>query len=236
MEFSSIVSDPSIGAVLAGFDVSAAFLSLVLSIDPDAQMHTNYKKLAKAHRYLLEDESCLFMLTNDGAIFLMSNHCSELTPANADSTFPTNGTLYPGSGAISAALRYALPKRKPIVVGKPNQPMLDCILEKFALISTRSVRTADDSLHRHQLNRSRTIMIGDRLDTDIEFGVRGDIATLMVLTGERLNVLAAESELIFFVGVSQVKDYEAEDAETRPDFVVQSLGDLAVLASSDLGR
>ena len=36
-------------------------------------------------------------------------------------------------------------------------------------------------------------MIGDRLDTDIEFGVRGDIATLMVLTGTLLPSIQSYS-------------------------------------------
>ncbi|POW05073.1 hypothetical protein PSTT_09949 [Puccinia striiformis] len=108
----------------------------------------NYKKLAKAHRYLHENPDCHFILTND------------------DSTFPTDGSLFPGSGAISAPLRYAmLGKKDPIVVGKPNQPMLDCILEK------------------HKLEPSRSCMIGDRLDTDIAFGINGGLSTLLVLTG-----------------------------------------------------
>jgi 4-nitrophenyl phosphatase len=41
---------------------------------------TNYHKLAKAHRFLRENEGCHFILTND------------------DSTFPAaDGNLYPGS-------------------------------------------------------------------------------------------------------------------------------------------
>ena len=54
-----------------------------------------------------------------------------------------------GSGAISAPLRYALPDMPPIVIGKPNRPFLDSI-EKI-----------------HKLDKSRTIMVGDRLDTDV---------------------------------------------------------------------
>jgi len=159
MDFAGIQSDPSIGAVMAGFDTSV-----------------NYKKLAKAHRFLMDDEKCLFILTND------------------DSSFPDNGTLYPVSGAISAPLRYALPKRKPIVVGKPNQPMLDSILAK------------------HNLDRKRTLMVGDRLDTDILFGLNGGISTLMVLTG-----------------VSKRADFEEEGAEVIPDYVTESLGDFAII-------
>ena len=37
----------------------------------------------------------------------------------------------------------------PIVVGKPNSPFMDCIKQK------------------HHLDPKRTIMIGDRLDTDV---------------------------------------------------------------------
>lgn len=162
MDFSSIQSDAEVGAVICGFD-----------------MHINYKKIAKAHRYLLENEGCHFILTND------------------DSTFPTDGSIFPGSGAISAPLRYAmLGKKDPIVVGKPNQAMLDCILEK------------------HHLDRSRSCMIGDRLDTDISFGINGQLSTLLVLTG-----------------VVTKADLNRADAKILPEFVVNSLGDLAVLST-----
>jgi ribonucleotide monophosphatase NagD (HAD superfamily) len=58
----------------------------------------------------------------------------------ADSTFPTRNTMFPGSGAISAPLRFALPHKKPITVGKPNQPMLDGILERSVPPGFRVVR------------------------------------------------------------------------------------------------
>jgi len=159
MDFKEICADPSIGAVMCGFD-----------------MKINYKKIAKAHRYLQENKDCLFILTND------------------DSTFPTADAKYPGSGSISAPLRFIFPKRQPIVVGKPNDPMLASILET------------------HKLDKKRTIMIGDRLDTDIAFGVNGGISTLMVLTG-----------------VDSKADYEEEGAPVVPHFVVNSLGDFAAL-------
>ncbi|GAA5907683.1 4-nitrophenylphosphatase [Sporobolomyces salmoneus] len=158
MDFSSIVADPEVGAVVCGLD-----------------MHINYKKIAKAHRYLKENEGCLFIATN------------------LDSTFPTHGSVYPGAGSTIAPLTCCL-GRDPLVIGKPENAMLESILTSFGL------------------EKSKTIMVGDRLDTDIKFGVQGGIDTLMVLTG-----------------VNKTEDYEREGAVARPTFVVEGLGDFAVL-------
>lgn len=55
--------------------------------------------------------------------------------------------------------------REPRIFGKPHQPMLDCILDRYHLVP------------------ERTCMVGDRLDTDILFGKLGGLGTLLVLTG-----------------------------------------------------
>jgi ribonucleotide monophosphatase NagD (HAD superfamily) len=55
-------------------------------------------------------------------------------------------------------------------------------------------------------------MVGDRLYTDIALGKHG-LATVMVLTGE-----ANQEDL--------------RDSEFRPDFVVENLGELAVVLQS----
>ncbi|GAA5946720.1 hypothetical protein JCM3775_000130 [Rhodotorula graminis] len=160
MDFSSITSDPEVGAVLCGLD-----------------MHMNYKKVAKAFKYLRENEGCLFMATN------------------LDSTFPTHGTVHPGAGATIAPLTCAV-GRDPLVVGKPEAPMLESIVQT------------------HKLDKSRMIMVGDRLNTDIAFGNKGGIDTLMVLTG-----------------IDGRADFEKEDAVAVPTYVVDALGDLASLGA-----
>ena len=71
---------------------------------------------------------------------------------NDDSTLPSSNRLYPGTGALLSVLKVSC-QRDPIVIGKPHQTMLDVIIKKFAL------------------DPSKTIMIGDRLDTDIAFGL-----------------------------------------------------------------
>ncbi|CCH41830.1 Phosphoglycolate phosphatase [Wickerhamomyces ciferrii] len=83
---------------------------------------------------------------------------------NIDSTFPQKGLILPGAGSIIESVSYSS-GRTPIACGKPSQNMLDAIV-------------ADK-----KLDRSRTIMIGDRLNTDIKFGNDGGLGTLLVLTG-----------------------------------------------------
>jgi len=117
-----------------------------------------------------------------GAIFLATN---------IDSTLPSAHSLFPGAGAVSAPLVKAT-GQQPLALGKPSQAMMDAIEGKF------------------KLDRSRTCMVGDRLDTDIKFGVSGKLGgTLAVLTG-----------------VSKQGDWERDDAEVRPRFYVDKLSDL----------
>lgn len=82
--------------------------------------------------------------------------------------------------------------KEPLALGKPSQAMLDAIEGKF------------------KLERARTCMIGDRLDTDIKFGVEGGLGgTLAVLTG-----------------VSTKAEWEGDEKIIRPAAYVEKLGDL----------
>ena len=82
------------GAVLCGLDTSI-----------------NYTKLSKAFNYLLRNDGCHFLVTNE------------------DSTYPTAHGLLPGAGSVSAPLRFAL-GRDPLSIGKPAGTMLECIKAK----------------------------------------------------------------------------------------------------------
>lgn len=81
-------------------------------------------------------------------------------------------------------------------------------------------------------------MVGDRLDTDIKFGVQGGIDTLMVLTGKStpssVDSIVAKRILTFFnlslAGVNKRPDFEREGAVAVPTYVVNGLGDFSVLA------
>ncbi|KAL9613516.1 MAG: hypothetical protein Q9167_001958 [Letrouitia subvulpina] len=119
-----------------------------------------------------------------GAVFLATN---------VDTTLPSAGALFPGAGSISAPLVAMMGGEKPVALGKPSQAMMDAIEGKF------------------RFERARTCMVGDRLDTDIKFGIEGRLGgTLCVLTG-----------------VTKSKD-EWEGTEVVPTAWVEKLGDLSV--------
>jgi len=117
-----------------------------------------------------------------GAVFLATN---------TDSTLPSANTLFPGAGSITAPLIKAWGS-EPLALGKPSQAMMDAVEGKF------------------QFDRSRTCMIGDRLGTDIAFGIEGKLGgTLAVLTG-----------------VSKKEEFLSNGAKIVPSAYVDKLGDL----------
>jgi len=128
-----------------------------------------------------------YLTRNDGCQFLVTNE---------DSTYPTSHGLLPGAGSLSAPLRFAL-ERDPLSIGKPAATMLDCIKAK------------------HDFDPKRTIMVGDRLNTDILFGKNGGLSTLLVLTG-----VTALSEIT-----------GPNSSSIVPNYVTNSVGDFTVLLS-----
>ncbi len=107
---------------------------------------------------------------------------------NPDATFPSPEGLWPGAGAIIAALEKAA-GREALVVGKPNLYMMQVALNRVGEVA------------------DRTLMIGDRLDTDVLGGWRAGMDTCLVLTG-----------------VTRREDLEGK--EPQPDLVVENLREL----------
>lgn len=84
---------------------------------------------------------------------------------NADATYPMEGDhLIPGAGSIIAALR-TCSETEPFVIGKPNPYITHLVLEEAGV------------------SASETLVVGDRMDTDIESGIAAGCQTLLVLTG-----------------------------------------------------
>lgn len=114
---------------------------------------------------------------------------------NGDTTLPSSESLFPGAGACVAPLVAMLGQTPSASLGKPDQAMMDAVEGKF------------------RFERKRACMVGDRLDTDIAFGIQGGLGgTLCVLTG-----------------VTRGKE-EWENGETRPAYWADRLGDLSEVA------
>jgi glycerol-1-phosphatase len=82
--------------------------------------------------------------------------------SNADATLPTTRGPQPGNGSLIQVIVTATGQR-PVIAGKPEPP-----LHAEAVARTRA---------------RRPLVVGDRLDTDIEGAVRGGADSLVVLTG-----------------------------------------------------
>ena len=142
------------------------------------------------HTNYLKLSLALHYLRRLGVRFLMTN---------IDATLPHGHTLFPGAGSISAPLitmmRSLHPDIEPPAMGKPSQAMMDAVEGKF------------------KLDRSRTCMVGDRLNTDIRFGIEGGLGgTLGVLTG-----VMQEEDLL---------QAGKEGKEGGPSAYLEKLGDL----------
>jgi NagD protein len=97
------------------------------------------------------------------AIRLIGNG-AKFIATNPDPSGPSEDGLVPACGAM-AALIEKVTGQTPFFVGKPNPLMM---------------RTAMNYMSSHSED---TIMIGDRMDTDIVAGVMSGLDTILVLTG-----------------------------------------------------
>ena len=94
---------------------------------------------------------------------------AEMIAAGRDRTFPTADGTWPATGAIVAALEYAT-ERTARIVGKPDPQIF---------------RTALD-----RLGSGRTLVVGDRLDSDLAGAAAAGLDGAIVLTGSASRVEA----------------------------------------------
>lgn len=92
--------------------------------------------------------------------------------SNTDFTIPKERGIAPGNGTLVGAVATAT-GRSPQVAGKPESPIFITAAQK--------------------LNSKRPVVVGDRLDTDIQGGNRAKMATAVVMTGVETyqSILAA---------------------------------------------
>ncbi|XP_055596551.1 glycerol-3-phosphate phosphatase-like [Uranotaenia lowii] len=116
---------------------------------------------------------------------------------NTDERFPMPDRVIPGTGSIVNAVTTCA-ERLPTVMGKPNKYICDILEQEY------------------KVDPARTLMIGDRCNTDILLGKNCGFQTLMVETG-----IHNAGDIAKFA--------KSDDAETRklvPDVYTSKLGDL----------
>lgn len=89
---------------------------------------------------------------------------SRFIATNPDLTGPGPAGVVPATGSVAAMIT-AVTGMKPYYVGKPNPVMM---------------RTALNNIGAHSEN---TVMIGDRMDTDVKAGLEAGMRTILVRSG-----------------------------------------------------
>ncbi len=95
---------------------------------------------------------------------------------NPDLACPTEAEYIPDCGAMAKMLECAT-GRFPIFIGKPEPTMINYCMKNFGY------------------KKEETIVIGDRLYTDIASGVNAEVSTICVLTGEATSKQIEESKI-----------------------------------------
>jgi NagD protein len=148
----------------------------------------DYVVLGETHGYNVTSITKAIRLVASGARFVATN---------PDPSGPSEDGIVPACGAMAALIEKASGVA-PFFVGKPNPLMM---------------RSALNYLGVHSED---TVMIGDRMDTDISAGVSSGMETILVLTG-----------------VTRVE--EVERFPYRPNAVVESIGKVPLPDGSVVG-
>ncbi len=115
----------------------------------------DYVVLGETRTYSFEAITRAIRLIDGGARFIATN---------PDPSGPSHQGMLPATGAVAALISTAT-GRKPYFIGKPNPLMM---------------RSA---LNRLEAHSETTVMIGDRMDTDIISGLEAGLRTVLVLSG-----------------------------------------------------
>jgi NagD protein len=115
----------------------------------------DYVVLGETRTYSFEAITQAIRLISTGARFIATN---------PDVTGPTPDGPLPATGSVAALITKATGV-EPYFVGKPNPMMF---------------RSAMNRIHAHS---ESTMMVGDRMDTDVIAGIEAGLDTILVLTG-----------------------------------------------------
>ncbi|MDP2772359.1 MAG: HAD-IIA family hydrolase [Nocardioides sp.] len=147
----------------------------------------DYVVLGETRTYSFEAITRAIRLVDAGARFIATN---------PDVSGPSQHGMLPATGSVAALISTAT-GRRPYFIGKPNPLMM---------------RTA---LNRVNAHSETTVMIGDRMDTDIISGLEAGLRTVLVATGS-------------------TRPADVERFPYRPTMVCDSIADLVELVGKGL--
>ena len=142
----------------------------------------DYVVLGETRTYSFEAITRAIRLIEGGARFIATN---------PDPSGPSQHGTLPATGSVAALISTAT-GRAPYFVGKPNPLMMRA------------------ALNRIDAHSETTVMVGDRMDTDIISGLEAGLRTILVTTGS-------------------TRSDEVESFPYRPSRVVDSVADLVAL-------
>jgi NagD protein len=142
----------------------------------------DYVVLGETRTYSFEAITKAIRLIEEGARFIATN---------PDPSGPSQQGTLPATGSVAALISTAT-GRRPYFIGKPNPLMM---------------RSALNQLEAHS---ETTVMVGDRMDTDIISGLEAGLRTVLVTTGS-------------------TRPDQVESFPYRPTRVVDSVADLVAL-------
>lgn len=146
-----------------------------------SEKNPDYVVVGKTANFTFEMIKTAVRLINSGSKFIGTN---------PDVTDPVEGGIEPACGTLLAAITAATGK-KPYIVGKPNSLMMTIATKKLGV------------------HADNTLMIGDRMDTDIVGGMEAGMRTALVLSG-----------------VSTIDDLEK--FPYNPDLIYNSVADINI--------
>lgn len=146
----------------------------------------DYVVLGETRTYSFESITRAIRLIHAGARFIATN---------PDPSGPSAQGMLPATGSVAALISTAT-GRTPYFIGKPNPLMM---------------RSA---LNRLEAHSETTVMIGDRMDTDIISGLEAGMRTILVMTGS-------------------TRREQVERFPYRPTRVVDSIADVVPLIGAD---
>jgi NagD protein len=129
------------------------------------QVHPTYVIVGESRTYNFEQIDLAVHLVLNGA---------RLIGTNSDLTGPTEKGIAPACRALVAPIELAT-SRKAYFIGKPNPLMMRHAIKKIGC------------------QREDTLIIGDRMDTDIIAGIESGIETALVLSG-----ITKKEDLVMF--------------------------------------